>query len=335
MESLTRRRISDAELRDLVRRGFDPARPRQWRELTGGTYNAAYSVLLDTGADLVLKVAPPPDLVLLRHEVDLMRTEVDFYRRAARVGVAVPEVVFAGFARDLVGSDFVFLSRIDGVCLRDVRDDLAPDAVAAVRAEIAAQTARLHTITGDGYGYPLRDSRSWQPSWRAAFGAMVEDILADATRLRTAALPAPPEKIGALLRRHADALDEVDRPALVHFDLWDGNVFVRPDGRGGATLTGLIDGERAFFGDPVAELVSLTLFRDLDAEPEILAGYAAAGPNRIDLTAGVRRRLALYTGYLYLIMLVEGATRGWHGPQRTEFETWLAGRLDEQLGRLG
>ncbi|ROT29329.1 hypothetical protein [Micromonospora sp. HM5-17] len=64
-----------------------------------GTFTAAYGVRLADGTDLVLKVAPPPELTLPSHEVDLMRTEVDVYRRAARVGVPVPEVRYAGAAR--------------------------------------------------------------------------------------------------------------------------------------------------------------------------------------------------------------------------------------------
>ncbi|MDG4831763.1 phosphotransferase [Solwaraspora sp. WMMD1047] len=334
MESLTRRRITEDELRALVRHGFGGTRISRWHELTGGTFNAAYWVRLIDGTELVLKVAPPPDLKLLTHEVDLMRTEVDFYRRAGRAGVPVPQVEHAGFDRSLVGSDFVFLSRVSGVGLDSVRDDLAPAGLAAVRAELAGHAARLHTITGPAYGYPLRDSRTWQPTWRAAFGAMVDDILADATRLGTV-LPAGPDRIGELLRRHADLLDDVTRPALVHFDLWDGNVFVTPDGAGGARVTGLIDGERAFFGDPVAELVSLALLRDIADEPAILAGYAeVAGPERIELTGSVRRRLALYTSYLYLIMIVEGSPRGYVGPERAEFEDWLRDLLATQLSQL-
>ncbi|MDG4786475.1 phosphotransferase [Micromonospora sp. WMMD1102] len=333
-QSSTRRHVTESELRALVRRGFgDRTGVTDWRELTGGTYNAAYAVTLGENTELVLKVAPPPELELLRHEVDLMRTEVDFHRRAARVGAAVPEVVYADFTRDLIGTDFVFLSRIPGTDLQRRRDELTPAQLAAVRAEIAAQAARLHTVTGPAYGYPLRESRSWQPSWRAAFGAMVDDILADAVRLGSA-LPAPPDRIGDLLRRHADVLDEVRRPALVHFDLWDGNVFVAADPAGTVRLTGLIDGERAFFGDPLAELVSMTLHRELDDEPEILAGYASAGHGRLELTGPARRRLTLYTIYLYLIMCIEGATRGWNSPERAERERWLVGRLEAQLDRL-
>nr|MDT0659741.1 phosphotransferase [Micromonospora sp. DSM 115978] len=335
MESLTRRRITEDELRALVRHGFgQQARVSRWHELTGGTFNAAYWVRLIDDTEHVLKVAPPPDLKLLTHEVDLMRTEVDFYRRAGRVGVPVPDVRHAGFDRAVIGSDFVFLSRVDGVALTSVRDDLAPSGHAATRAELAGHAARLHQITGPAYGYPLRPSRTWQPTWRAAFGAMVDDILADADRLGTE-LPASPDRIGTVLRHHADDLDRVRRPALVHFDLWDGNVFVAPDGAGGARVTGLIDGERAFFGDPVAELVSLALLRDVSDEPAILDGYAeVAGADRIELTASVRRRLTLYTCYLYLIMLVEGGPRGYAGPERAEFECWLRDLLAEQLARL-
>ncbi len=334
MESLTKRGITESELRSLVRRGFGAqARLQRWHELDGGTFNASYAVGLADGTDLVLKVAPPPELRLLSHEVDLMRTEVEFYGLAGTAEVAVPKVVFADFARDLIGTDFVFLSRVAGVTLHSVRDRLTPAHLTAVRGEIAAHAARMHTITGPAYGYPLRGSRSWQPNWRAAFGAMIDDILTDAVRLGSP-LPAPAERIGALLRRHADVLDEVNRPALVHFDLWDGNVLVDPDAADGVRLTGMIDGERAFFGDPIAELVSMALFRELTDEPEILAGYAAAGSARIELTGGTRRRLALYTCYLYLIMLAEGVTRGWRGPDRATFEGRIAGLLDRQLGLL-
>jgi aminoglycoside phosphotransferase (APT) family kinase protein len=319
-DSVTKRRVSEQELARLVSSAFGPSTGvTAWRELAGGTYNAAYAVTLDGGRELVLKVAPQPDLKLLTHEVDLMRTEVDFYRRAAAVGVPVPEVVFAGFERDLIGTDFVFLSLVPGTDLRSLVDGLPADEIAAVRGQVAGLTARLHTITGRWYGYPLRGSRSWQSSWRGAFGAMVDDLMADASRLDKP-LPAPPERISALMRRHAGVLDDVTRPALVHFDLWDGNVFIER-GADGWRVTGFIDGERAFYGDPIAELVSLALLRE--PEPELLAG--------IELTASVSMRLNLYRTYLYVIMAIEGATRGWYDEERVKFESWLAERIDAQL----
>jgi hypothetical protein len=47
---------------------------------------------------------------------------------------------------------------------------------------------------------------------------------------------------------------------VVHFDLWDSNVFVQErDGRFG--IEGVIDGECAFYGDPLAEFVALAVLR--------------------------------------------------------------------------
>jgi len=322
-DSITKRRVSEDELARLVLCAFGPATSvTSWREFEGGTYNAAYAVTLGDGREVVLKVAPPPDLKLLTHEVDLMRTEVDFYQRAAAVGVPGPEVIYAGFERDLLGTDFVFLTLVPGTDLHSLVDSLAPAEIAAVRGQAAGLTARLHTITGTGYGYPLRDSRSWQSTWRGAFGAMVDDLMADAARLDKP-LPAPPERIGDLMRRHADVLDEVTRPALVHFDLWDGNVFIQR-GSDGWRVTGFIDGERAFYGDPIAELVSLALLRE--PEPELLGGT--------ELSQSALRRLDLYRTYLYVIMAIEGATRGWYDAERVRFEAWLAERIDAQLALL-
>jgi aminoglycoside phosphotransferase (APT) family kinase protein len=76
-------------------------------------------------------------------------------------------------------------------------------------------------------------------------------------------------------------------------------------------ITGIVDGERAFWGDPLAEMVSLALFASIEDDPAFLDGYGG-----IDFTDSARRRLALYRTYLYLIMLVEGAPRGYSGPDR-------------------
>lgn len=347
VESLTKRRVSSDELLAMVRRGFgDRAQVAGWSELAEGNYSAAYLVTLaDQDTDLVLKVAPDPRLHLLTYEVDLMRTEVGFYRRAGANGVPVPEVRFADFSRTLLETDYVFLARVPGAPLNAVRERMSATELATVRAELAGITARLHTATAEAFGYPLRASRSWQPTWRVAFGAMVDDLLADARRLGSE-LPAPPERIGALIHSHDDVLDQVGWPALVHFDLWDGNVFVDREPHGGWRVSGLIDGERAFFGDPVAELVSLALYRDVADVPEVLTGYAAASADppgwlrveangAVELTAGGRRRLVLYATYLYLIMAIEGVTRGFDTPEYGEIRRRVLDQLEVQLGELG
>ena len=334
MDSLTKVPVTDADIAAMVRRGFGPhARVAECTELTDGTYNLAYRMRLVDGPSAVLKVAPPPGMDLLTHEVDLMRTEVDFYRRAAAVGAPVPDVLYADLDRDLFGRDYVFLELLAGVPLYAADKEMSTVELAAVRRELGAGIARLHTVTGDAFGYPLRDSGTWRSTWRESFLAMVDDILTDGSRLGTV-LPEPAARVAARFERNADLLDAVDRPALVHYDLWDGNIFVHPVPGGGWRLSGMIDGERAFFGDPCAEFVSIALFRDIRELPEILDGYAEAAGQPVDLGDKALRRVAMYTCYLYLIMVTEGPTRGFdpvaHGPSlRRAFEL-----LTEGLARL-
>ena len=201
MESLTKRRVSTDELAAMVRRCLgDHAEVAAWSEVADGSYNGVYLLTLaDPDAEVVLKVAPDPELRLLTYEIDLMRKEIEFYRRAGAAGVPVPEVIFADLERRLVQSDYVFLSRIPGVALHTVREQMSRTELTALRAELAGITARLHAVTGSGFGYPLRASRTWKSTWREAFGLMVDDILADAVRLNSE-LPATPQRIEALIR---------------------------------------------------------------------------------------------------------------------------------------
>jgi hypothetical protein len=103
--------------------------------------------------------------------------------------------------------------------------------------------------------------------------------------------------------------------------------------------------QRAFFGDPVAELVSLALYRDVTDEPELLSAHAAGSAvtpawlsaqedARTELSDGARRRLALYATYLYLIMAIEGVTRGVHGPGYDASRRRVLDLLEGWLGEL-
>ncbi len=299
VRSITKRDLSRADIDRLLRQALGAGiELRDVVEFTDGWFNATYGVALADGRELVVKVAPPPELPLLRYEVELMRTEVEFYRRAAEVGLPLPVLRAAD-----VDAGYLVVDRLRGESLRTAKEAMSPAQLTAVRHEIGRWAARLNTVTGDLFGYPRRDGRTRSASWRTSFLAIVDDILADAVAYDRR-LPAPAETISRLVRRHAGLLDEVTRPALVHFDLWDGNIFVRPDGDG-FTVDGIIDGERAFYGDPIAELVSLAEFCDPTDVPGLLPGYLG----RDELTDRERDRLRLYHIYLDLILLTEDATR--------------------------
>ncbi|GHG45844.1 MULTISPECIES: aminoglycoside phosphotransferase family protein [Amycolatopsis] len=280
----------------LTAAGIDPASVVAAEDLGGGTYNRAVRLRLADGRRLVLKIAPSASGLTYEH--DLLATEAEYYRLASG---PLPSVVGAG-------PGFLLMTEVPGEPW-----NRTPGTGPHLRAELGAIVARLHRTTGEGFGY-LQDPL--HPTWASAFTAMVDAILADAVRYGVR-LPRPAAEIAHLVRRHEPLLELVTTPVLVHFDLWQGNILVQ-DGH----VSGIVDAERAFWGDPVAEFVSLTLFHDLD-EP-LLAGYGRAG---LDAPAG--RRLTLYRVYLGLIMLAEMVPRKDTNADRERFvSAWLAENLD-------
>jgi aminoglycoside phosphotransferase (APT) family kinase protein len=280
--------------------------------LTGGTYNTVMRVALADGRDWVIKVPPAVDVPGLRYERGLLRGEATFYGAAAAAGVPVPEVVSTVFDAAPPAVPHLIMTACPGVPWHEHGEALAGSEEHQLRHAVGRNVARLHRVSGPGFGYPAQPLGPLSATWREAFTGMTDAVLADAIRYR-ARLPESADRIKRILHAASDVLDDVTRPALVHFDLWRGNLLV--EGRdGGFGLSGVIDGERMFWGDPAADFVSLALFDDIERDEDFLAGYAAGG-GRVDFDAAVRLRLALYRCYLYLIMTVESVPRG-YGPEQ-------------------
>jgi hypothetical protein len=99
VESLTKRRLTEADIRGYIARGLGQAAVTAAEEFTDGWFNSAFGVTLAEGRRVVLKVAPAPGVPLLRYEFELMRTEAEFYRRAAAAGVPRLILVTEGATR--------------------------------------------------------------------------------------------------------------------------------------------------------------------------------------------------------------------------------------------
>ncbi|MFI2318015.1 phosphotransferase [Streptomyces sp. CB00072] len=286
--------------------------------LTGGTYNTVTRVTLTDGRDWVVKT-PPPHTAALRYERDLLVNEVAFYTAAAQSGgAAAPRVVRSEPDPASPTGAYLVMTARPGRPWHEVGTAGAGDEP-RLRAELGEAVGRLHSVTGPaGFGYPAEPFGPLAATWRAAFTAMTEAVLADAETYR-ARLPYPVGHIRTVLADAAHVLDDVTRPALVHFDLWPGNLLVTGD-PGARTIGGIIDGERMFWGDPVADFVSLALFADIERDGDFLDGYARSTGGAVEFTDSLRTRYALYRSYLYLIMLVETVPRA-VGPEAAE-ETW-------------
>ncbi|WP_123743327.1 phosphotransferase family protein [Saccharothrix texasensis] len=304
VDSLTKRRLSEAELDALVRRVLGVPLAAHV-ELTEGMFNTAYRLTAADGRETVLKVAPPADVPLLTYERDLMRTEALAFRLMAARGLPVPEVL-------LHEDGLLLMTALTGEPWSSARPGLTDAEHGALRRELGVIVRELHGITGDAYGYVQGPNGA---TWREAFTKMVDAVLADADRFGVE-LP----DVRPAFEARAHLLDEVTEPVLVHFDLWEANIFLA-DGH----VEGIIDPERALFGDPLAEFATVALFTELD--DDFKAGYGVAG-----FTGGEETRIALYRAYLCLVMIVEGVPRGYAGEEREAHVRFFREKLAEYLG---
>jgi aminoglycoside phosphotransferase (APT) family kinase protein len=325
MESVTKNRQPSKVLRAMVERAYGrdqvPAEGSAWvREMGDGWFNVAYCIGLRDGSEVVLKIAPAPSVEVLTYERGAMGIELAALRLIAqRTHVPVPAVDFADQSHELCDADYFFMPYIDADNLAIVRHDLPPLALAAYHEAVGAANRELNMVTGPAFG-PLAGPGN--PSWRAVFTGMVEDVLADGEK-REVDLGWGYRVVRDVMCENAACLDEVVEARYVEWDLWDGNVMVR-DGR----IVSIIDHERAFYGDPLVEAgftgTQLPAFGDPSA---FMRGYGLAC-----MTEGEQLRRRLYCLYLVLVMVVETVYRGHTDTKQYD---WARQQLTETMALFG
>ena len=276
-------------------------------ELADGWFNTIYRLDLADARRVVIKISPPQGHPVMRYERDLMQVEVDVLRLLAGVDdVPVPAVHAFDESREVIDHDYFIMDYVPGEAYSRARDRLSPEERSSIDTELGTISARVNAIAGPRYGRYL-DDRCASGSWADSFTAMVDDVLLDAADTGTV-LPVPGDAILDACSRGRAALDEVDTPGLVLWDLHPGNVFVS-EGR----VSGIIDVDRAIWGDPLMEF----FFRSFaGASHEFRAAYSARAGAEQRTPAAAAQRVWLYDLYLALIMVVECSFRGFEDGHR-------------------
>ncbi len=156
-------------------------------------------------------------------------------------------------------------------------------------ASLGHALRQLHAVQGERFGWPVdyrlgsveldnREADDWSLFWGERRLASTASVLDRPWR----------DRVAALVARLGDLLPHKPAPALLHGDLWTGNILVR-DGE----LAALID-PACTHGDPEADLAMLTLF---DAPPAEF--WDAYGP----LAAGWEARRPVYQLFPALVHL--------------------------------
>ena len=305
MKSKTKNLLSEEEIKKLVKINFgDSCKVSGIEELKGGMFNAIYLVrLADAKLDkIVLKVGVVPGTTLLTYERDVMPTEVECYRLIReRTNVPVPEVLAHDFSKMHIKSNYFFMTALEGVPLSAVSKKMGKENLGRIKAELAGYLERIHQIKGTYYGYFSDDPVCQYPTWKEAFSQMFRQILAD-TREHKVKLPC--QRIEDALKANLPYLEECESPSLVEYDCHEGNIFVK-EGENGYEIEGIVDFERAFWGDAMADFpAAFIMTDDIRKEKEFLDAYLKAS-GRATFTGADWKRFLLYRMYICVIMAAE------------------------------
>lgn len=295
MNSKTKAKVSHEEIMQMIEEAGIKNLIR-YEELTGGEFNVAYMIYTENG-NYILKIGPDKNTLTLTYEKGIMDTELWAYEQIHKnTDVKIPDIIHSG--HEIIGNHWFVMSELQGKLLCDA--DLTSEQMYHWQYQFGQALAQIHNITNDRYGYMqigLHDT------WKDAYYDMIFTLIEDADKQGNT-LPEL-SRILRFIRKWECALDDVKTPRLIHYDLFNNNVFIDDEG----DFAGLIDTERSFFGDYYADFFAIDFLGYVENNKGLVDGYNSAAAEKIEFTPHARARVALARLLLGLIMFTEGTTR--------------------------
>jgi aminoglycoside phosphotransferase (APT) family kinase protein len=259
-------------------------------QLGGGTFNLVYRIELSNGSMVVLRAAPPISVVPYWDNVALMRREHSVQPYFATLGHLLPALLYVDFTQQIIDRDYMFQEYRAGQQWGEIEDELEEGDELALWRQCGAVVRRLHDTTGEAFGWPWPGQR--YATWAELVLARLQKILADFEQyhLKSESLL----QVVAYLQAYPALLAAVQRPCLLHGDLWRFNLLVDRQVTP-PQIVGVLDADRAWWGDPLADWIIFLLAVRTEL-PEWQAPIAAFcesyGALVTDSTA--RQRLTVY-----------------------------------------
>jgi aminoglycoside phosphotransferase (APT) family kinase protein len=250
-----------------------PWRVASFERIRTGKYNVSYDVHLYPNGHsgqppaVILRIAPPAQTGGTFYEIGMMAQEPkvhEIVRRETHLPIA--EIYSYDSSHSVVDRDFVIMQKLPGTALSEIRGLTVP-LYDHVLEQVGRMLAELHHVTSDHYGYfGEHHCMTPQPDWPRAFHVMwnrlADDIVAAGGYDEQESA-----KVRLLYDKFTDAFDPEVEASLLHMDIWAQNILTDATG----TVTGLVDWDRALWGDPEIEFAVLD-YCGL-AQPAFWRGY--------------------------------------------------------------
>lgn len=287
--AITKNKQTENTIRRMAKAAFPDLEVASIKELTEGMCNVTYRVGLDNGTERILKIASKDGQGRMSNEVNLMAAEVsamELVKKSKPVKVA--DIYFYDCSKTICDSDYFFMEALEGDNLNLIRDNLTSKEIAQIHYETGQIARKLTAIQNGQFGF--LGGRERFDCLYDFVHKMLGNLIEDAAKEKIS-LGMDGSALLHGLARDRSCFEEVTQPTLVHWDMWEGNIFVK-DGH----VTGVIDWERALWGEAYMD----DRFRRHTRSKDFLRGYG-----QTEFSASERKRMAWYDIILYLTMMIE------------------------------
>ena len=286
---ITKNRQSDETITAMAKKAFPDKTVIRIKELTEGMCNVTYHVVFDDGSESILKIAAADRRGNTSNEVNLMKAEVEAMRLVSgKCSFKVADIQYYDCSRTACSGDYFFMEKLRGENLASLKDKLPESVRKELNREIGRISRELTAITNAKFGF-LGDEKRYDTLFDFV-RTMLTNLLSDAQR-KNVDPGCDPQRLVAELDSERKYFDEVKSAALVHWDMWEGNIFVS-----GNHVSGIIDWERAMWGEPFMD----DRFRKHSRNDDFLKGFGLDSFSESEL-----RRIRWYDVILYLTMMIE------------------------------
>lgn len=292
--TVTKNRQSQKTISNMVRAAFPDKKIAAVKELTEGMCNVTYDVSFEDGSASILKIAAKDRSGNTSNEVKLMRAEIRAMKLVSeKCSFKVADVQYYDTGKTICDGDYFFMEKLEGDNFHLVREKMRQEEIDAIDEEIGRISRELSEIHNPEFGFLGDDTR--YDSLYAFVRHMLENLLSDAKK-RDIDILCDGQEYLRRFEKEKSAFEAVQQASLVHWDMWEGNVFVK-DGH----VSGIIDWERAMWGEPFMD----DRFRMHNRRGKFLEGFG-----QTSFSEDESKRLRWYDIILYLTMMIEVFYRG-------------------------
>lgn len=278
----------------MAKKAFPQKEMISCTELTEGMCNAAYLAQFSDGSRSVLKIASDNREGFMSNEVNLMDAEVKAMRLVQEYNVVkVAEVQYYDTSKTVCNGNYFFMEALDGQSYFSMGNALTEEDKKLLNYEVGRIEKRISTVCGEKFGL-LGDEEHRYDSLFDFIYRLISNVLADAKK-KNVMIGVDDEVILTRLKEYRTIFDAVKHPTLVHWDMWEGNIFIKDK-----QIVGIIDWERAMWGEAFMD----DRFRRHTRNEEFLKGYGQTAFSREEMC-----RIYWYDVLLYLTMMTEATYR--------------------------